>query len=56
MKLETEGTNMFQPLNEQIDRTEGARYMHEELVRFTGVAAISAVLFGGLLLIVLMLE
>jgi hypothetical protein len=30
--------------------------MREHLVRFIGTAGISAVLFGGLLLIVLMLE
>ena len=48
---------MFQPLNEQIDRTDGSgSRMRENLLRFTGVAAISAVLFGGLLLIVLMVE
>ena len=47
---------MFQPLNEQIEKTEGGRYMHEELVRFTSIAAIAAVLFGGLLSIILMLE
>lgn len=48
---------MFQPLNEQIETTEGGRsIMREQLVRFTGVAAISTVLFGGLLLIILMLE
>lgn len=47
---------MFQPLKEQIEKTEGGRYMHEELVRFASVGAIAAVLFGGLLLIVLVLE
>jgi hypothetical protein len=48
---------MFQPLSEQIERTEGSRpMMREQLVRFTGVAAISAVLFGGLLFIILALE
>jgi hypothetical protein len=47
---------MFQALDEEIKRTEGNRIAHEHLVRFTSVAAISAVLFGGLLLIVLALE
>ena len=48
---------MFQPLNEQIERTEGSRpMMREHLVRFAGIAAISAVLFGGLLFIILSLE
>jgi hypothetical protein len=48
---------MFQPLNEQIERTEGIRSrMRDHLVRFTGIAAISAVLFGGLLLVILALE
>jgi hypothetical protein len=44
-------------MQEQIERAEGGRtMMREHLVRFTGVAAISAVLFGGLLLIILALE
>jgi hypothetical protein len=48
---------MFQPLNEQIEKTEGGRsIMREQLVRFTSVAAVSAVLFGGLLAIILALE
>ncbi len=48
---------MFQPLDEQIERTQGGRsVVREQLVRFTGIAAISAVLFGGLLFIVLALE
>jgi hypothetical protein len=48
---------MFQPLKEQIERVEGSRSaLREHLVHFTGIAAISAVLFGGLLLLVLALE
>jgi hypothetical protein len=48
---------MFQPLNEQIERTEGSRStVREHLLRFTGIAAISAVLFGGLLFIILAIE
>jgi hypothetical protein len=48
---------MFQPLKEQIETAEGGRtMMREHFVRFTGVAAISAVIFGGLLVIILALE
>jgi hypothetical protein len=46
---------MFQPLNEEIEKAEGSR-LREQLVRFTGIAAIAAVLFGGLLLLILALE
>jgi hypothetical protein len=57
MDWKAEGNVMFQPLNEQIEKTEGGRsVMHEQLVRFTGIAAMSAVLFGGLLAIILALE
>jgi hypothetical protein len=46
---------MFQPLSEEIEKAEGSR-LREQLVRFTGIGTISAVLFGGLLLLVLALE
>ena len=45
---------MFEPLNERIEKAESGRsMMREHLVRFTGIATISAALFGGLLLIIL---
>lgn len=57
MNLEANERVMFQPLREQIEKAEGGRsIMRENLERFIGIAAISAVLFGGLLLIILALE
>jgi len=48
---------MFQTLDEQIERTEGGRSLvREHLVRFGSLAAISVILFGGLLFLVVALE
>lgn len=48
---------MFGSLEEQIEKTEGGHLgASERLVRFVGVAILSAVLFGGLYLIIVALE
>ncbi len=48
---------MFGSLDEQIERTEGGRPgASERLFRFAGVTILSAVLFGGLYLLIVALE
>jgi len=48
---------MFDSLGEQIERTEGGRpTTSEQLVRFVGIAILSAVVFGGLYLVIVALE
>ena len=48
---------MFQTLDEQIEKTEGGHLTtRERLARYAGMAALAIVVFGGLLILVVVLE
>ena len=53
----TESTNMFQTLDEQIEKTEGGHLTNRErLARYAGMAVLAIIVFGGLFFLIVALE